>query len=79
MGIYEYTFLSKEEQAELLWDRGLFIDSQNGNYFNKALYHLGSFYVELTIDKVTNEITEINAYQTPVELTRLERTALVLN
>jgi hypothetical protein len=79
MGIYEYTFLSKEEQAELLWDRGLFIDSQQGTACNKALYHLGTFYVQLTIDKFTNEIIEINAYQSPVKLETVERSPMVMN
>ena len=79
MGIYEYTFLSKEEQAELLWDRGLFIDSQQGTACNKALYHLGSFYVQLTIDKFTNEIVEINAYQSPVKLETADQPLVILN
>jgi hypothetical protein len=79
MGIYEYTFLTKEEQAELLWDRGLFIDSQPGNQHNRALYHLGSFYVELTVDKVTGEIVEINPHQTPEAYERTQAQAFVLN
>lgn len=70
MGIYEYTFLSREEQAELLWDRGLFIDSQETNEYNKALYHLGGFYVQLTVDKVTSEILEITPVQSPAEFSR---------
>jgi hypothetical protein len=79
MGIYEYTFLSKEEQAELLWDRGLFIDSQQGTYFNRALYHLGTFYVELTVDKVTIEIVDIHAHPTPGAFAGSQHLAVAMN
>jgi hypothetical protein len=77
MRMNEYMLLSTEEKADLLWEKGLFIDSQNSANFNRALYHLQGFYVELTLDKSTNEITGITPYRTPAELERAKMAAVL--
>lgn len=47
MTSYEFIALDINERAEVLWEKGQFIDNSEG----AVLYFLGNFYVEVIVDE----------------------------
>ncbi|MGN7513676.1 MAG: hypothetical protein ACTHOM_04825 [Allomuricauda sp.] len=47
MGIYEYLMLSKEEQWDTLWDKGVYLTTFKSIDCSYRLYAIDKFYVEV--------------------------------
>ncbi len=62
MGIYEFNVLSKHEQYDLVFSKGQFVDTVNEGSIKYALYSLSYFWVEVSYNAPTNEITGINSF-----------------
>ena len=55
--LYKYNSLSLEEQQEVLWKDGEFLDNQITEKEKCNVYALGKFFVEVVYDPVQNTIT----------------------
>jgi hypothetical protein len=62
LSFYEFTQLSKEEQYDLVFREGEFINSSFKNDVKFALYQLHSFYVEVTYNAKDNRIVNLTSY-----------------
>ena len=61
---YEFTALDINERANLLWEKGIFLDRYRDNEKGINLYYLHNFYVEVTIsNNPTEEIIDISPFK----------------
>lgn len=59
---YDFTQLAEDEQYELVFTEGEFLDSLVKNELKFALYRLYSFYVEVIYNSVDNTIVGITSF-----------------
>ncbi|BFP39474.1 hypothetical protein FGF1_03190 [Flavobacteriaceae bacterium GF1] len=50
MGIYEYLALTEEEQWDILWDRGVFLEHYVTPVVKFSLYAIDGFFVEVELE-----------------------------
>lgn len=62
MTIYGFIHLSSDEKAKATWD-GEFLLTREENDSRIALYHLGSFFVEVFYNLEKNEITKFRPFK----------------
>ncbi len=70
ISFYEYNALDLNAKAEILWDKGLFIENSATDEYGFNLYSLLGFYVEVTMIKPDNEIIAISAFKKGDRLTK---------
>lgn len=61
--LYEYNSLSLEEQQEVLWRDGEFLDNHIIEKEKCNCYALGKFFVEVVYDPEQNVITELRSFK----------------
>lgn len=62
MGIYEFNMLSEENQYDLVFTKGIFVDSiKNGNV-KYVLYSVHMFWVEIIYEDSINKITGLKSF-----------------
>lgn len=54
MGIYDYLALDNEEQWDVLWDKGIFVDAYKSIDCSYQLFAIDKFFVEVELD-ITND------------------------
>jgi hypothetical protein len=64
MTLYEYNALDLNNKADILWNKGLFIESSANVEYGFNLYSLNGYYIEVTVIKPSNEIIAISAFKT---------------
>lgn len=62
LSFYDYTLLSEDNQYDLLFSLGEFVDSTEKGNAKYVLYKLFSFYVEVVYDSQNNCIKQINSF-----------------
>jgi len=62
LSFYEYSQLQIEEQYELAFTKGEFIEASEKDNVRFALYKLYGFYVEITYDAVNNKIINLTSF-----------------
>ena len=64
MELYEFRLLGSNEQAQRLWDDGVFLISRNRRNEKLLLYQLFNFYVEVVYDVDDNRLKEMKSFKT---------------
>lgn len=59
---YEFTQLSEEQQHDLVFTKGDFINTSVKGNIKFALYKLYNFYVEVIYDSVDNKIVSLTSF-----------------
>ncbi|MFC0344889.1 hypothetical protein [Epilithonimonas hispanica] len=62
ISFYDYTFLSQDNQYDLLFSLGEFIDSAEKGSAKYVLYKLFNFYVEVVYDSQNNFVKQISSF-----------------
>jgi len=62
MTFFEFTLLPQEEQYNLVFTEGEFIDHSMKNEIKFALYRLYSFYVEVVYNVKNNKIVNLSSF-----------------
>jgi len=64
MGIYEFTILSEQNQYDLVFTKGQFVDTVTRGQIKYALYALPNslFWVEVTYSSTTNKIIKCSPF-----------------
>jgi len=62
VSFYEFSQLPQEEQYELAFTKGEFIDVSEKDNVRFALYKLYDFYVEVVYDFVNNKIVNLTSF-----------------
>ncbi|MFC4163888.1 hypothetical protein ACFOWU_09495 [Epilithonimonas zeae] len=62
LSFYNYTQLNKEDQYDLVFREGEFIDSSLKNDVKFVLYKLYDFYVEIVYDFEENKILNLTSF-----------------
>jgi len=64
MGIYEFNVLSEQNQYDIVFTKGTFVDSiQNGNV-KFVLYSVHMFWVEIIYEESINKISGLKSFLT---------------
>lgn len=64
IGIYEFTLMPTDEQANYLWDNGEYITHSIREGMRYQLHVLSNFYVEVTYDSTENCIVDLKSFKT---------------
>jgi hypothetical protein len=64
LGLYEYNQFTPDEQAELLWDKGVFLINRMDDKYSYNLYSLFDFFVEVWYDSKKNSIYKFRTFKT---------------
>nr|WP_293295795.1 hypothetical protein [Allomuricauda sp.] len=62
MGVYEFLTLSKEEQWEILWDKGIYLTSFKSIDCYFQLYAVDRFFIELELCPVQESILNMGVF-----------------
>ena len=62
MTFYEFNAMNGEQQAEILWERGVYLMARQKREYKFALYQLDAFYVEVWYHTDGNEITKLRSF-----------------
>jgi hypothetical protein len=54
--------LSLEEKKQLVWEHGIYIDSKVSKYSAVTLFLVGDYYVEMFLNRISEDIEEIRAF-----------------
>lgn len=65
MTLYDFYSLSREEQKQMVQDKGVQLVSRNMYDVQLRLYELGGLYVECYYDKATEVILPLRSFRTP--------------
>lgn len=68
MTIREFLVLSQEEQAEHLYNEGVYIGKLHRNEKRTMLFQFHSFYVEVVYEEYRRDISHLKCYAGPCEL-----------
>lgn len=68
MGLYEYLTLSNEEQWDLIWDKGEYVDTYKSIDCSFVLYAIDQFFVEVELDVLTGSIIGKSPFKHGVRL-----------
>lgn len=64
MTLYQYNQLTRLEQFENLWKKGVFLTNRIELPFKYALYQIDSFYVEVRYDSKENVLMGLRTFST---------------
>jgi len=62
MTLYQFNALSEEEQANLLWDKGVHIAHRSDETIKYILYQLDAFYIEVWYAYEDNNILKFRTF-----------------
>lgn len=62
MGIYEFNALSEQNQYDIVFTKGTFIDYINNGNVKYVLYSVHMFWVEILYENSINKITGLNGF-----------------
>lgn len=62
MGIYEFNALSEQNQYDIVFTKGTFIDYINNGNVKYVLYSVHMFWVEILYENSINKITGLNSF-----------------
>jgi hypothetical protein len=62
MTLYEFNAMNEDAQAEVLWERGVYLMARQQREYKFALYQLDAFYVEVWYHVDGNEITRLRSF-----------------
>ena len=62
MTLYEFNALNEDGQAEMLWERGVYLMVRQERGYKFALYQLDAFYVEVWYHVDGNEIMRLRSF-----------------
>jgi hypothetical protein len=62
MTLYTFNAMNQEHQAEMLWERGVYLMNRQEREHKFALYQLDGFYVEVWYHTPGNEITKLRSF-----------------
>lgn len=69
MTLYQFSLLDEIEQAEMLWEKGVFLMTIDDLEHNYILYQLEAFYIEVKYHKQLNVIQSLKTFKTTDLLT----------
>ncbi len=61
--LYEYLLFNKDEKADYLWDKGVFLTNIKDTEYSYNLYSLNGYYVEVIYSNLDNEIEDIRPFR----------------
>lgn len=62
MTLYDFTAMKEEQQAEILWECGVYLMVRQEREHKFALYQFDAFYVEVWYHTDGNEITKLRSF-----------------
>ena len=62
MTLYDFTAMNEEQQAEILWEHGVYLMVRQEHEHKFALYQLDAFYVEVWYHGDDNEIKKMRSF-----------------
>lgn len=68
MTLYQFIALKENEQAEILWSKGVFSGDRQDDEHNILLYQLHGFYVEVFFHRNQNEIKQLRPFSSTEQL-----------
>jgi hypothetical protein len=68
MSLYLFNVLSENEQAETLWEIGVYLTEREDRLFKYALYQIDNFYVEVWYHKEFNAIQRLRSFSSTIQL-----------
>jgi len=63
MGLYDFTVLSQDKKAKMVWNQGVYLCMRPYKNGLVNLYGIDDFYVEVFYDEAENHIEEIRSFQ----------------
>jgi hypothetical protein len=68
MTFYQFNALDEVQQADAIWEHGVFLDSRIAGPYRYILYQLGGFYVELHYQAERNVLEGARVFANPDHL-----------
>ena len=69
-----FSSLSKLEKIDFVWNYGEIINELESSHYYNSLFVLNSFFVEVRLNKISNEIVSICVQEDPDELFKYVKT-----